>query len=225
MPLPPGFESSDPRLGRLPQYDPRNTEYPIRTLIPPTYAPRSYTWRCAPYLNQGNVGACVGFAIAHEIAARPVEIPTVVNDLGFRIYHDAQQLDEWPGDAYEGTSVLAGIKAGKALGYYEEYRWAFTLEDVVLTLGYKGPVVLGVNWYTGMMTADGAGMIHVSGQVEGGHAILAKGVNIKTEMIRLHNSWGTWWGRGGDALISFEDVARLLRQSGDACIPIRRLRP
>lgn len=212
-------------LGRLVEFDERSRSFPIRTTIPVTYAPRSYTWRCEVQLNQGNVGACVGFSWAAELAARPAVIPNITDVMGFNLYHEAQRLDEWPGEAYEGSSVLGGAKAIKARGFLEEYRWAFGLDDLVLAIGYRGPAVLGINWYSGMFSPDNAGIIHPTGNVVGGHAILANGVSISKRLIRLHNSWGQWWGINGDAFISFDDLNRLLHEQGEACIPIKRLNP
>lgn len=222
IPIP---QPSDPRLGRIPHFDARSRNYPVRALIPPTYAPRSYTWSCGIVLNQGNIGSCVGNSIAHEIAARPVVVKGVEENFALQIYHRAQQLDPWPGENYEGTSVLAGMQAGKEFGYYAEYRWAFGIEDLILALGYKGPAVLGIRWDNNMFSPDASGIIRPGGGVAGGHAILANGVSLRKQLIRLHNSWGAWWGINGEAFISFEDLRALLADGGEACIPVARTTP
>lgn len=210
-------------LGRLEQFDERSLNFPIMALISTAQAvaPRSYTWSCIPYLNQGSVGACVGFSWTHELAARPTVL-NVQTDYAFEIYHEAQKIDEWPGEAYEGSSVLAGAKVLKARGFLDEYRWAFSVNDLILAVGYKGPAVLGIPWYDGMFSPDNEGIIRPTGQVAGGHAILCNGVSLKRSLFRLHNSWGQWWGLNGDAFISFDDMAKLLGERGEACIPVKR---
>jgi hypothetical protein len=119
------------------------------------------TGRCARtrglvrvHLDQGQEGACVGFGWAHEAAARPVVRPATEADAE-AIYRRAQQLDGFPDDQ-DGSSVLAGAKATRERGWLGTYRWAFSLNDVLATVGWLGPVVIGVNWYTGMMQADSA---------------------------------------------------------------------
>lgn len=212
-------------LGRVEQFDDRSRNYPVRALIPATATPRSYTWSCETVLNQGNEGTCVGHAWAHEIAARPVRWP--VNRFQARlIYREACLIDPWSqNDAPDwnfGTSVLAGAKTATQLGHYNEYRWAFGLDDLCLALGYKGPAVLGISWYSSMFDPDANGLLHISGSVAGGHAILANGISISKRVIRLHNSWGNDWGFNGEAFISFDDLGRLLREGGEACIPVIR---
>lgn len=214
-------------LGRKPFFDDRSRAFPIRALLAPTLQPRSYTWSCDTYLDQGIEGTCVGHAWAHEIAARPVVWPA--NSYQARlIYREATKIDAWPeNDAPDmnfGTSVLAGAKIATQLGHYTEYRWAFGLEDLILALGYKGPAVLGINWYDAMFDPDADGLLHVSGSLAGGHAILANGVNVSKRLVRLHNSWGRGWGLGGEAFISFADLDRLLHEEGEACIPVARTR-
>lgn len=218
-----GFVAEDPRLDRLPSFDPRSMDYPIRATTEEKKE-RSYTWSCYEYLDQGQEGACVGFSIGHEIAARPVAVKGMTATTASSIYLAARYVDEWPGENYSGTSVLAGFKAAKALGYFSEYRWAFGLKDLVLAVGYKGPAVLGINWYEGMFNTDSEGYLHVTGDIAGGHAILCNGVDVKKKRFRLHNSWGYDWGMKGDAYISFADVERLLHESGDACVPVKRLK-
>lgn len=175
------------------------------------------------YVAEGvGVHNCVGHAIAHEGAARPVVVEQVTHETAMEIYRRALQLDPWEGEEDEGTSVLAGIKAATERGWYKEYRWAFGLADMLDTLGYWGPCVLGINWYEQMFFPDSVGVIRPEGEVAGGHAILAMGVSINKKRVRLHNSWGDGWGLSGDCYISFDDLDRLLQEQGECCIPIKR---
>ncbi len=130
-----GFETSDPRLDRVVEFDERSRGYPIRMLIA-ARKPRSYTWKIPVRLNQKSEGACCGFGWAAELAGRPLMVPNVDNELARAIYREAQRLDAWPGEAYGGTSVIAAAKAVRARGHIKEFRWAFGLEDLVLALGY-----------------------------------------------------------------------------------------
>lgn len=213
---------STPRVfDRLVQFDERSRAFPVRALIAEA-KPRSYTWACPVWLDQGSEGACVGFSVSHEAAARPVCIPAITDATARVLYKRAQDLDDFPGSDYDGTSVLAGIKAGAEFGWYPEYRWAFGRADLALGVGYKGPAVLGVNWYDGMFDTDDGGFVHVEGELAGGHAILCRGVNVKGKYFLLRNSWGAGWGRDGDCKVSFDDMDRLLAEQGEACIPVRR---
>lgn len=217
------MSAADPRLDRLVQFDARSRAFPIRALLAPTARPVSCTWRCPIYLNQGDEGACCGFAVAHEAAAPPAPVSGITEDVARGVYYRARVLDDWPGEDYEGTSVLAAVKAGMERKWYAEYRWAFSLDDLILALGWRGPAVLGLNWYEGMMEADRLGYIHPTGTLVGGHAIMANGVSLKNRDIRLHNSWGPEFGLMGDAFISFEDLDRLLHEQGEACVPTWRM--
>ncbi len=212
-------------FGRLIEFDDRSRKFPIRALIPQVSVPRSYTWSCGIWLDQEKAPACTGFAVAHEAAARPVIVPGINNVSGLSLYRRAKQLDQWPGEGYEGSSVLGAMKAGVECGWYSEYRWAFSEMDLRLAVGYKGPAVLGISWYSEMSSPDGNGIIEPLGGFLGGHAILCNGVNIKKRLYRLHNSWGKSWGRSGECFISFEDMEELLKEEGEACIPIKRLLP
>lgn len=237
-----GHVTHDPRLDRVPEFDEASRDYPILATID-NKTPRSYTWRVGAYNDQGREGACVGFAWSHELNARPVVVPTD-NAYATRIYKRAQQIDEWPGEAYSGTSVLAGAKAvrelvaqdGKAL--MPEFRWAFGVDDLLVAVGRKGPAVIGINWYQGMFRPDDKGFIHPTGRVMGGHAIVVHGVRLvkinKAEpfslenidrdksFFKLHNSWGQGWGRNGECYLTVNAMNKLLSERGDACIPVLR---
>lgn len=206
-------------LTRRVRFDERSRAHGVRELVAGKQ-PRSYTWSCSTWLDQGQEGACTGFATAHDIAARPINRSVGMNyTQATRIYHRARQLDEWPGEDYEGSSVLGAVQAAKEFGYFGSYKWAFGVDDLVMAIGYVGPAILGINWYDGMSEPDDKGVIRVSGALSGGHAILCNGYSTKTRMFRLHNSWGPDWGSHGDCFISFDDMVRLLKEQGEACVP------
>lgn len=222
MQLKGGHTTEDPRLDRVPQEDPRNASFPIRELVGAPVL-REKRWRLRERLDQGQEGACVGFGWAHELAALPYRIRQS-NDSARAIYKRAQQLDEWPGENYSGTSVLAGAKAVQELGHLKEYRWAFSADDVLATLSAHGPVVIGVNWYRGMFNTDRANYLNVTGPVIGGHCVALRGLAKQSGKWYAigRNSWGRDWGRSGDFRLRASDLDRLLNESGDACVPVVR---
>jgi len=221
------------KLDREIRFDERSRNYPISSILTSTKL-RNKTWKCEENLDQGSEGACVGFAWAHELNAVPYTIP-VTNETARTVYYAAQQWDVWAGTSYDGTSVIAGAKTINSLGFMGEYRWAFGIDDVVQTLSNHGPIVLGINWYEGMFNTDANGFIHPTGNVAGGHAILANGIQVREKngwfwrmlpdpIIRLHNSWGTAWGVNGEAFIYASELAKLLNENGEACVPVERMR-
>ena len=89
-----GSQSGDIRLDRIIFFDERSRAYPIRRMVA-VKKPRSYTWRCKTYLDQGSEGACVGFGIAHELAARPSEVKGLTKKFAREaIYWEEQKIDE-----------------------------------------------------------------------------------------------------------------------------------
>ncbi len=222
--------TQDPRLDRLVQFDERSRAYPIRALVEDKPL-RSYTWSLPVYLNQRNEGACVGFSWSHELAARPALVAGITDETARQTYFQAQRLDSWAGGAYpgafpfyEGTSVIAGAKAVQAQGKIKEYRWAFSLRDALLAIGYAGPGILGCWWFEGMMDTDSNGFIHPTGDAVGGHAIVVRGVNVKNKTVRLSNSWGKSWGKDGDCFMTFEDFEKVLLDEGEFCITVGRVK-
>jgi hypothetical protein len=222
-----GAETNDRRLDRIPKFDERSRKFSVRDVVPARQ--RSYTWRCKPHFDQGAEGACVGFGVGHELAARPAEVSGLTNERCRGFYWEAQKIDGWPGGAYpgatpryEGTSVLAGVQVAHKLGYMEAYRWAFNFDDFLLGVGHAGPAVIGINWWTGMFDTDSKGFLEPTGIVEGGHCTLVTAVNVPAETVTLHNSWGASWGVGGNAKIRWRHMRKLLADDGEACFFIGR---
>lgn len=218
-------------------FDEKSKEYPIRATIETRPTKRNKLWRIGPILDQGREGACVGFGWAAEAFSTPVsvdlsrvkaDVPRDPTTFAQHIYRSAQKLDEWPGEAYSGSSVNAGAKAMRDAGLIKEYRWAFSIEDVTDSVLTKGPVVIGTNWYNGMYYAPN-GVLRVGGELVGGHCYtivgyrLAESSKTKEDAFIVQNSWGADWGTNGLAEIKVSDMRRLLiDERGEACVPSKR---
>jgi len=209
------------KYDRVVKFDERSKKFPIRKILSATER-KSNHWKCEITLDQGSEGACAGFGFSHEAAAEPVVISGITNQAAFDLYYRARQLDEFTGENYEGTSILGAVKAAVEKGWYSEYRWAFGEDDLALAIGYQGPVVLGISWYSGMENPDPSGLIRATGNNLGGHCILCNGYDVNTNLYRLHNSWGPKWGINGECFISVADMIKLLKEDGEACIPLVR---
>lgn len=177
--------------------------------------PVNRLWNCESYFDQGQEGACAGFAGGHAMVCDP--IVTVYTQQGcFDLYNEAKKHDHIEGEDYSGTTLLGVGKALKKMGKIERYEWCFGLRDIIMTVGHRGPVVLGVSWYEGMRTPSVDGLIRPTGKVVGGHAIMVQGVNVDFQYAVLHNSWGKSWGHGGNCYVLFSDLEYLLSQMGQA---------
>lgn len=233
---------ADRVFDRRPQFDERSKRYGIRGFLAQSTQVlgrkvRSYTWKHVQ-LDQGSEGACTGFATTMEAAARPLpvfgdparfhvqskySIP-LLNDIARSVYHRARQLDEWPGEAYEGSSVIAAVQAGVEKGWWGGYRWALgpgpenAAADVIAALGHHGPVIMGTYWYEAMMRPRGDGQLVVAGQPVGGHAYLLTAYNAKRDAVWTPNSWGG----AGQGWISRTDLITLLANDGEGCIVTQR---
>jgi hypothetical protein len=210
---------------RIPRFDPRSRQF--RAFAGPALTPaalHSKRWATPDVLDQGVEGACVGFALTHGVLTEPVSANIGKRRrarYAKRVYKRAKRIDEWPGVDYEGTSVLAGLKVLKAAKAIAEYRWCFGFDEVLTTLAEHGPVVLGIWWYAGMNNPE-SGRARVRGKRQGGHAILCNGVDTERRTVVLHNSWGPTWGKSGAAMLSWDDLARLLSDEGEAALLVPR---
>lgn len=207
------------RFGRIYIRDERDDKFPITV--------KRASKRTSRYWNQSGwwgdqlaTPKCVGYAFAHWVedgpvthdGKPPVADPTV-------IYDTAQDLDEWEGDDYEGTSIRGGVKALKAMGYVSEYRWTKSLRTLVNTILEVGPVVVGTVWWSGMFEPNKSGLVRARGEAVGGHAYVLNGVNTKRKLFRIKNSWGRFWGLNGCAYIGFDDLGMLIEDmDGECCL-------
>lgn len=220
----------------IPTFDERSKDFPLRAVIGERPKRRTKQWRSGPIIDQGREGACVGFGWTAEALSTPVsvdlsrvkaDVPRDPTAFAHHIYQRAKVLDIWEGEDYDGTSVLAGAKAMREAGLVKEFRWCFSVEDVIDAVLTKGPVVLGIYWYESMYEAP-EGILSVSGKIVGGHCITAVGFKLAKDSatgedsVILQNSWGPDWGINGLAEIRVSALADLMKNSGEACVVTKR---
>lgn len=217
-------------FGRIHSFDPRDQKHLMAVPKAAEITRRSMHWIMpGTPLNQGQLPQCVAYGWEHYLLASPVK--NKMYKTPQELYDEAQAVDEWPGNDYQGTSVRAGAKALQAAGYLGEYQWAFdvnTLSKHVLT---KGPAVLGTDWYSGMsnpVTHKGESWIDVSGGIDGGHCYVEKGVSLDKKCwicdgvgaARIFNSWGKDYGDDGKAWICLLKLDQLIAAQGEACMAV-----
>jgi hypothetical protein len=210
-------------LGRRQAPDENDLRYLMSARVPEVVTRDSRYWSTRGWWgDQDGEPKCVAFAWDHWLEDGPmthVRAPAPIVDPHF-LYAEAQKIDEWPGEGYDGTSVRAGAKVLQRLGYIHRYEWAFDVETVVRALLEVGPVVVGTNWYDSMFEPSADGLVSVRGRVVGGHAYKLDGANRRTAIVRAKNSWGRGWGRRGFFALTFEDLDRLIREDGEACLAV-----
>jgi C1A family cysteine protease len=179
-------------------------------------------------LDQGKEGACVGFGATAAIMSSPgshvLKNPT---QFASGLYKFAKFIDQWEGERYVGTSVLAGLKSLQRLGFIKEYRWCFKTADVIDALLTTGPVVVGIPWYESMYETKANGLVEVGGAEVGGHCLLLYGYNPAKvlrgdgvqEVVYWRNSWGPDYGVNGTGYVPLKTLDALLRRA-EAAVPI-----
>lgn len=265
-----GAVTLDPRLDRIPFLDPASRNYQIRELLDEPRAVESRTlrgkrWMPGPTLSQRREGQCVSEACHDAAHGSPHRHKPYVLSFEQRrdAYHQMQHDDPWAGcylgpacpiqptsQGYGGTAVLAGAKFGQRQGWWREYRWigagSGRLEDDLIgTLRDVGGIVFGIPWLNGMYSTSPSGLVEVSGEQVGGHAIHGWEWAPKQRMpqhwqgtkpgVWWHNSWGPQEGespenRGGYGVkrrgvtgcgfILLDDLLRLLELGGEGMVPL-----
>ena len=217
-------------LGRIASFDDRSLDYPVRQLLDTTSLV-SKTWRRPLALDQGNTPQCVGYSLWGAYNTQPqtrtYSYETRTKYSPTDIYRGAQLLDVWAGEDYDGSSVLGGVKWMHQMGLIKEYRWCFSLQDVLETLSTIGPVVVGTNWLSEMFDGPDPDpgrktkarfTLNCSGNNAGGHAYELHGIDVEDELVIATNSWSPEWGDEGRMYLKWADLERLLDDRGEALV-------
>jgi hypothetical protein len=214
-----------PRLGRkIAVLDSRSRRFAaVGSLVDPSLAPRTKTWRTYPRaFDQGRTSECTCYAAKRLLNCAPIRAsiePEVRLQLDpTTLYTYAQTIDEWPGEDYDGTSVLAAAKSAQHAGLISGYKWCFGLDDVLRVASWYGPVEIGVTWYESMFDTTDTGrlIVDTDSDIAGGHAVAIIGVNVSNQTVVISNSWGRSWGDDGRCYMKWSDLGLLLEDWGEA---------
>lgn len=218
-----------------PNFDPQSRAYAVSRMAEPLLPRQPRFWTPGPLLDQGPDGACVGFGWSAEFGASPFRVVGITDTFAHAYYRKCKTRDQWPGEDYEGTSVLAGAKLAKEIGFIGEYRWALSADDVVDSVVTFGPVVEGTIWLGSMFNTHPSGLMEISGSGSNmGHCYLLRGYHPKMrlpgegwlkrhEVFVVRQSWGPFGVRqSGDFYLPVEDWANRLFPGGEHCVPLAR---
>src|SRR5262249_21832212 len=119
-----------PKLDAVPDtLDFRDRMFEPTLVEVPTNIPLAdYQKNNVPILDQGQEGACTGFGLAtvanYLLRVRKVE-PDKIPTSPRMFYEMAKRYDEWPGEAYEGSSARGAMKGWHKHGVCAETVWPY----------------------------------------------------------------------------------------------------
>jgi hypothetical protein len=226
------------RTGRHIQHDPRSVGYaagvwPWRHLQSADWSPK------IPVLDQEDLhaqgihvegdpdalGSCTcqagTYAVSSLLGADHLGGITLLDERwAIGLYKDVTRADDvdgqWPPDDTGSTGLAVG-KVLRGRGLIAGYRHAFSLRATISAMQTSG-VLLGVPWSENMFNPDADGRVRLGGQPAGGHEIYGARLDMDRRRIHFPNSWSPAWGLNGWGYLTFDDLADLLDQQGDATI-------
>lgn len=203
-------------------------DYLMRAYLPIVKLPKKvdYTQKMSPVRDQQDEGVCVGFATACGMKEYQelLDYEKLVELSPRFVYAEAKKIDGMPG--LEGTTIRAAMQVLKKMGVCQEKFWPYRphqkdkpkegavsdakkfciityarileLNELRMALFTKGPIVLGVKVFEGMLKTK-TGIVPMPKKGErslGGHAISACGYDDEKGLVKFKNSWGKWGDKG-----------------------------
>ena len=220
----------------------RDTMY-VPTLIEvPTHIPLGeYLAHNVPILDQGKEGACTGYGlatVANYLLLRRRVLPDSFPVSPRMLYEIARRYDEWPGEAYSGSSARGAMKGWNKHGVCTEDMWPSPIDRVDkngltherttdarrrplgayfrvnhkdLTAMHSAIAEVGILFATSAVH-QGWRDVDASGEIVENPQIIGGHafaiVAYDDHGFWLQNSWGPTWGRDGFARVSYDDWLR-----------------
>lgn len=189
-----------------------------------------------PIKNQQHEGSCVGFAVTKGVEMAYWKKTLERSDLSERwAYENAKQNDEWPGNAYEGSSVRGGLKGVHKSGLCPENFWPYVpgkpgrpksgaikeamkfkiksyakivgMQDIKAAIFRNGVVVASAMVHDGWMNPNKkTAVIPYKPQYKDLGGHAFIIVGYNKNGFIVVNSWGTEWGKKGWAILNYQDA-------------------
>jgi len=217
-------------------------DYLMRVYLPVIKIPKAidYTPKLSPVRDQGDEGTCVSFASASGMKEYQelIDYEKLVELSPRFVYSECKKIDGMPKE--EGTTIRAAMQVLENKGVCQEKFWPYlphqktkarkgaidnakkfrivtyarilNLDELRLSLASKGPCVIGVEVFGGMMNTK-TGLVPMPAKNEsslGGHAICPVGYDDKKKVIKFKNSWSGEWGRNGYGFLPYAYVERYM---------------
>lgn len=183
-------------------------------------------WHHGPILDQGETNQCTVYAAIQQIQSAPRVHSLNWSASDFEsAYRSALLIDEFPGEADEGTSERAVQKVLQQLGLIDNYLWVPDEATAQEYLTTRGMLTQGSDWFTGMDSPDKHGYVEPSGSVRGGHEYVKRWYyppshRTYPDTYEYINSWGEGFAQKGIFRMKADADRYLLWQlNGDLCSP------
>lgn len=235
------LEQKDPRLGRHVEHDSRSLQFAVAEPRKAREVDVFHT-DSGPILDQGDIGACVGFTGADimntdffaSVRNQHNSSNYFNDDDGLRFYHDATVSDGYKGTYPPddtGSSGLGLAKALKKAGLITKYLHSFSWTSFQASL-QKQPVAVGTLWTNTMFKPDKNGVVKVGSlsdsNVAGGHEYMVRGISYTRGLVLCRNHWNATWDTSekykdggkvpGEFWVTFADMQKLLANQGDCTV-------
>jgi C1A family cysteine protease len=227
-------------------YDGR--DYLMRPYLPKVTLPAKldYTSKMTPVRDQGDEGTCVAFSTVAGMKEYQEQLDwKKYMELSPRfLYSECKKQDGQPDE--EGTQIRVAMKVLMQEGVCEEKYWPYAphqtdraktgavadakkfkelsyarvlnLHEIKLTLASKGPCVIGIECFSGIIKTK-TGKVPMPGSSErtlGGHAICVVGYDEKAKLVKFKNSWSTAWGDSGYGYLTYAYVDKYMTDAWSA---------
>lgn len=186
-----------------------------------------------PTQDQGDAGSCTGQSSTKNMTYETFwaeferEFPNVLSTtdgvknskVAEGVYSDAEDIDG-DGPYPPNDNGSTGLSVAKVLtkrGWIPGYQHAFSLSATLTALSRQA-VIVGTNWYTGMIEPTSKGELVASGKVEGGHEYVLDEIDVDKQIVWMQQSWGKNWGLGSRAWMTWTMLEQLLGEQGDVTI-------
>ena len=217
-------------------------DYLMRAYLPIMKLPKKvdYTPKLSPVRDQGDEGTCVSFACASGMKEYQelLDYAKLIELSPRFVYSECKKIDGMPES--EGTTLRAAMQVLHKKGVRREKFWPYqpyqndkakkgnlanakkfriktyarilNLNELRLSLANKGPCVIGVQVFKGMMKTK-TGIVSRPKKKEyplGAHAICPVGYDDKTKLVKFKNSWSEKWGKKGYGFLPYAYIERYM---------------